>query len=96
MHDTIDTTTRDRMAALLDRHSDLSPDELSELVDFLAHGPIVDRGMLRGDPAYTATIEAIQAEHKSHFRAGVAPTLAVIALITVPIALMLWVAVRYG
>ncbi|WP_294287942.1 hypothetical protein [uncultured Sphingomonas sp.] len=96
MQETSDTTTRDRMAALLDRHPNLSPPELSEVIDFLARGPIVDRGMLRGDPAYAATIEAIQAEHKSHFRAGFLPTLAVIALITVPLAVMLWVAVRYG
>ncbi|HET9511279.1 MAG TPA: hypothetical protein VFO80_09030 [Sphingomonas sp.] len=96
MQDTIDTTIRDRMAALLDRHPDLSQPELNEVIDFLARGPILDRGMLRGDPAYAATIAAIQAEHKRHFRAGIPQTLAVIALIIVPLALMLWVAVRYG
>ncbi|KQN25614.1 hypothetical protein ASE86_05210 [Sphingomonas sp. Leaf33] len=96
MQDTIDTTARDRAADLLARHPHLNAAETAEIVQFLAKGPIIDRGMLRGDPAYAATIDAIQSDHARHFRASLPQIVGVIALMTVPIALMLWVAIRYG
>ncbi len=87
---------RARIGDLLDRYPDIRPDERSDLLRFLTHGPIVDRGMIRGDAARATVLERVERDHPDHFRATLGSNLLVAALLIVPVVLMCWFAVYWA
>jgi hypothetical protein len=91
-----DLARRARVAGLLDRHPNLSPQETAEVLDFLKNGSMIDIGMLRGDPAFKPKIERIRAEHSTHFRLGTGRSLLVALAIAAPFLLLCWLILDRG
>ncbi len=87
---------RATIARLLNRYPDLTRDETDTLLAFFATGPLVERGMLRGDAALSPIIEQLERDHPARFRAGASQSLFVAVLLLAPIALFWWAAVRWG
>ncbi|MFD1788407.1 hypothetical protein ACFSC3_12570 [Sphingomonas floccifaciens] len=84
------------VTTLLRRYPDLRPGETDELLTFFTSGPLVDRGMLRGESGLRPIIEQIERDHPARFRAGVSRSLFVAFLLLAPIALFWWVAMKYA
>lgn len=91
-----DLARRTRIADLLGHHPNLSPDETAEILDFLKAGSMIDIGMLRGDPAYRAKIEAIKAANHSDFRVGMGRSILIGLAITLPFLLICWLIADWG
>ncbi|WP_343518747.1 hypothetical protein [Sphingomonas sp.] len=91
-----DLARRIRIAQLLDRHPKLDPAESAEVVDFLKTGSMIDIGMLRGDPAYRAKIEAIKAANHSEFRVGPLRSILIGLAIALPFLLLCWLIADWG
>lgn len=91
-----DATHRDAIVGLLRRYPDLRPAETDTLLDFLAKGSLVDRGMLRGDAGLRPIIEQVEADHPARFRASAGRSLFVAFLLLAPLALFWWLAVRWA
>lgn len=91
-----DLARRTRIADLLDHHSNLSAEETAEVLDFLKTGSMIDIGMLRGDPAYRAKIEAIKAANHSAFRLGIGRSILIGLTITLPFLLICWLIADWG
>lgn len=81
-------TVRSRIAGLLRAYPDLEPAETAELLDFLARGSIIDVGYLRGDPQLKPIIDQVRADHPRRFRAGIVPTLLLLAMFAIPVFLL--------
>lgn len=88
--------TRARMGDLLDRYPHLHADERSDLLRFLTHGALVDRGMIRGDATLGPIVERVESDHPDHFRASLSSSLLVAVLLTVPLLMMCWLAMYYS
>lgn len=86
---------RAQINGLLDRYPDIGPAERSDLLDFLTHGPIIDRGMIRGDAARASIIEQVERDHPDHFRTKASSHLFVAVLLIAPLVLMCWFAIYW-
>jgi len=91
-----DLAQRNRIAGLLDHHPNLNPEETAEILDFLKTGSMIDIGMLRGDPAYRAKIEAVKAANHKSFRLGMGRSILIGLVITVPFLLLCWMIADWG
>ncbi|HEY0623144.1 hypothetical protein [Sphingomonas sp.] len=91
-----DLARRTRIAGLLNHHPNLSPEESAEILDFLKTGSMIDIGMLRGDPAYRAKIEAVKAADHRAFKLGPVRSILIGLAITVPFVLLCWLIADWG
>ena len=91
-----DLAQRNRIAGLLDHHPNLNPEETAEILDFLKTGSMIDIGMLRGDPAYRAKIDAVKAANHQSFRLGMSRSILIGLAITVPFLLLCWMIADWG
>lgn len=91
-----DLAQRTRIAGLLDHHPNLNPEENAEILAFLKSGSMIDIGMLRGDPAYRAKIDAVKAANHQSFRLGIGRSLLIGLAITVPFLLLCWLIADWG
>lgn len=87
---------RDRIARLLNRYPRLQPAETGELLEFLKSGPAIDRGILKGDPAFASAIERVQTDHADHFRLSIGKQLLVSAMIALPFVALCWLIADRG
>lgn len=91
-----DLARRTRIAGLLDHHPHLNPEESAEILDFLKTGSMIDIGMLRGDPAYRAKIEAMKAANQDAFRVGPLRSILVALAVALPFLLLCWLIADWG
>ncbi len=91
-----DLARRTRIAGLLDHHPNLAPEDTAEILDFLKTGSMIDIGMLRGDPAYRAKIDAVKAANPQSFRLGPLRSVLIGLAITVPFLLLCWLIADWG
>lgn len=91
-----DIARRTRIAGLLDHHPNLSPEETAEVLGFLKTGSMIDIGMLRGDPAYRAKIEAVKAADHGAFRLSAGRSILIGLAITLPFLLLCWLIADRG
>lgn len=63
---------RERIAALLGRYPNLTDAERQEVLSFMTHGRHLEIGLLTSDEKVRPQLEAFMADHKRHFRIGVA------------------------
>ena len=74
-------SSRERVAALLDRYPRLTPTEIREVVDFMKTGSHLEIGLLTSNSALRPKVDAFMADHGAHFRVTVAECVGVIAAI---------------
>lgn len=91
-----DLARRTRIAGLLDHHPNLNPEETREVLDFLKTGSMIDIGMLRGDPAYRAKIEAVKSANHTSFRLGMGRSILIGLAIALPFLLLCWLIADWG
>lgn len=91
-----DLARRTHIAGLLDHHPNLSPEESAEVLNFLKTGSMIDIGMLRGDPAYRAKIEAVRTANHREFRLGPLRSILIGLAIVVPFLLLCWLIADWG
>lgn len=91
-----DLARRTRIAGLLDHYPNLSPEETAQILDFLKTGSMIDIGMLRGDPAYRAKIEAVKAADHHAFKLGPIRSILIGLAIAVPFLLLCWLIADWG
>ena len=81
---------------LLRRYPDIDPEALVELLDFLADGPIIDLGHIKGDPALAAITARVKQEHPARFRTTPMQHLRQWALLLIPFIAICWYVWDYG
>lgn len=91
-----DLARRSRIAALLDHHPNLVAEETVEILDFLKSGSMIDIGMLRGDPAYRAKIEAVKAADQGAFRLSASRSILIGLAVALPFLLICWLIADRG
>ncbi len=92
MNNIEDTAPRDRAADLLRRYASLDPTETEELIRFLAAGPIVDRGMVKGDETLAPIVAQVVADHPAPFRVGIGRQIVITLAVTLPFLALCYLA----
>lgn len=85
-----DPDRRNHIAGLLRRYPALDTAATAELVEYVAHGPVLDIGLLTSDAALKPVIERIREDHPDQFRLSWHRALMVTLVIVLPALLACW------
>ncbi|MBB5684420.1 hypothetical protein [Sphingobium boeckii] len=81
---------RIRAESLLHFYPDVDGQECEEIQQFLDKGPILEIGLMSGDPALKLKMDRFRQENAAAFRLGVGKQIALMLMLCIPFIALCW------